>query len=330
MNRAAARELTLRLGALAVAVVLVGAQAPERAEGALSGSLATPPQLQEQEGEDQAGARGPSPAPWDSDPGALPPEVARLAYNVRTLPLPQRIGAISELFLERPYQDGCAGEGSGFDPDPPARYDVFDCVTFIEEVLALALAPDPAWVGWYRTALRFHGGVPTYQARNHFFVMQWIQHNLQEGFLRDVTSELGEPVWIEREITAATYDAWRRRDRFPLADEDLPQGTMRLPVLGLEQARAVVDRIPLGALIVTVRIPLEHIPIVVTHVGFTVPADEPTMRHATRMGDGRVRDDSLAWYIEHLESYTNWPVAGISVLVPQEQGPRLVSSPPEP
>ncbi len=265
----------------------------------------------------------PAPPPWDTDPGALPPEVARRAYLTRNLSIGERIGAVSELFLDRPYQDGCAGEGRGYDPDPPARYDVFDCVTFIEEVLALALAPDPAWVAWYRTQLRFEDGEPSYEARNHFFVMQWIGNNLRAGFLEDVTTSLGEVTWIDRIIDSGTYDRWRRRDRFPLDDEQLPTGTMRLPVLTLDAAAAAVDRIPPGSLIVTVRIPLDHIPIVVSHVGITVPADQPTMRHATRMGDGRVRDDDLAWYIEHLRSYTNWPAAGISVLVPREQGPRL-------
>ena len=66
----------------------------------------------------------------------------------------------------------------------------------------------------------------------------------------------------------------------------------------------------------------------VTHVGFTVPGEHATMRHATRMGEGGVRDDSLAWYVEHLQSYANWPVAGINVLMPLEQGPRLGAMPP--
>jgi hypothetical protein len=276
-------------------------------------------------------AEPPAPMPaWGSDPGALPPRVAARAYEVRRRPLPERIGAVSELFLGRPYLDGCTGEGEGFDADPPARYDVFDCVTFLEEVLALALAPDPAWVGWVRTQLRFRGGVPSYEARNHFFVMEWIRHNIEAGYLEDITASLGEVAIIDKELNATTYASWRRRDRFPLPDERLPTGAMHLPVLPLEQALAAVDRIPPGAIIVTVRIPLDHIPIVVTHVGFTVPAEQPTMRHATKMGDGRVRDDSLAWYIEHLESYTNWPIAGINVLMPLEQGPRLGALEPAP
>ncbi|MCB9741246.1 MAG: DUF1460 domain-containing protein [Alphaproteobacteria bacterium] len=44
--------------------------------------------------------------------------------------------AISEPWLGLPYQLGPLGEAGGVDPDPVMRFDVFDCLTFIEEVLA--------------------------------------------------------------------------------------------------------------------------------------------------------------------------------------------------
>ncbi len=90
-------------------------------------------------------------------------------------------------------------------------------------------------------------------------------------------------------------------------------------------ALAGIDCIPDGALILTVRTSRPGVPIVVTHLGFKLPSEGPVplMRHATRMGaEPRVRDERLAWYLEHLESYTNWEVAGIAVLEPIEPGPR--------
>ncbi len=269
------------------------------------------------------------PGPWQADPGALPPELVSATLDSRDRSIGERMGAISAVLLDRPYQDGCTGEGVGVDSDPPARYDVFDCVTFLEEVLALSLASDPAWAGYYRSQLRFLDGEQSYEARNHFFVMEWIAHNLRAGFIEDITATLGPVTWIDKQVTDQTWASWRRRSWFPLTDERLPTGPLRLPVLPLEGALEVVEDIPDGAIIVTVRIPLEHVPIVVTHVGFTVPADRPTMRHATRMGEGGVRDDSLAWYLEHLMSYGNWPVAGINVLMPRDQGPRVGARPRE-
>jgi hypothetical protein len=246
------------------------------------------------------------------------------------LPLAERIGAVSAPFLGRPYVDGCAGEGEGSDPDPPARYDVFDCLTFIEEVLALALAPDPAWAGWYRTQLRFRDGVARYDQRHHFFESQWIPDNIEAGFIEDITPSLGEVVWIDKEVGPQVWQHWKRRRWFTLEDDQFPTEPLRLPVLPLDRALEAVDRIPAGAIIVTVRIPIDHLPILVTHVGITVPAKVPTMRHATRMTGQRVRDDRLAWYVEHLREYTHWPVAGINVLMPREQGPRSGALTPKP
>ena len=65
--------------------------------------------------------------------------------------------------------------------------------------------------------------------------------------------------------------------------------------------------------------------IVVTHLGFKVPSppEVPLMRHATRMGkQPRVRNERLAWYLEHVQWYHHWPVDGVTVLMPQEYGPR--------
>ena len=269
-------------------------------------------------------APAPAPGPaWTLDPGALPPEVAEAARASRALPVGDRMGAVSAPFVGRSYQDGCTGEGEGYDPDPPARYDVFDCLTFLEEVLALALAPDPAWVGWYRRHLRYRDGVSSYEARRHFFEAEWVPENIANGFLVDITESLGEATWVDREVSLRSWQHWRRRPLFALPDARLPVGRLRIPVLPLDQALAAVERIPTGAIIVTVRIPVAHLPIMVTHVGFTVPAAVPTMRHATHMSSQRVRDDRLSWYFTHLKEYVRWPVAGVNVLMPREQGPRL-------
>ena len=260
------------------------------------------------------------------DFGQVPDELLQALRESRELSLAECIAAVSAPLLGRPYLQGATGEGRGVDPDPPVRYDAFDCVTFIEEVLALALAPDPGSAALYRNALRFHQGRSSYEERNHFFAAQWIPRNLANGLLRDITAELGQAQAIRKLNSPAVWQAWRHRARFALSDQQLPTGELTLPILSLDQAQAAADRIPAGALIVTVRVPLTHNPIVVSHVGITVPAEQTTMRHATKMGGKRVRDDGLAWYLKHLESYVNWPVAGINVLLPLEQGPRRQSA----
>ena len=70
----------------------------------------------------------------------LPDEVAERVRVLRNKPLGERIKAHSESWMGRPYTDGPLGEAGGPDQDPMLRFDTFDCLTFVEEVLALSLA----------------------------------------------------------------------------------------------------------------------------------------------------------------------------------------------
>ena len=261
------------------------------------------------------------------DEGGLPPEVVRIAREVRDRPLAERMAAVSRPWLGRPYRRDPIGEGVPPDTDPPARYDVFDCLSFVEEVLAFALAGDPTDAPAIRHSLRYGDGVPaTYENRRHFMLEEWIPANIAAGWLEDVTAQVGETHLLVKEVTPATWASWRRRRLFALPDERLPVGTFALPVLSPGAALAGIDRIPDGALVLTVRASRPGVPIVVTHLGFKLPSEGPVplMRHATRMGaEPRVRDERLAWYLEHVRWYTRWPVEGVSILLPRERGPRL-------
>lgn len=245
----------------------------------------------------------------------------------RIEPLPARMKAVSDPLLGAPYQNDPLGEGEGIDADPLARYDVFDCLTFVEEVLALSLAGEPGGVAAIRKQLRYGGAPVAYENRRHFMELQWIPSNVRDGWLRDTTKDYGETVRVERQVTADMWKRWRRRQLFALTDAQLPTGTMSLEVLPLEAAIAAVDRIRPGSIVLTVRADRAWSPIWTTHIGITVPADRPTMRNASRRSALRVLDESLAWYLNHLTSYTKWPVAGIAVFEPQEPGPRRSAAP---
>ena len=259
------------------------------------------------------------------DEGGIPLELLDIARSVAGRPVGERMAAVSAPLLDAPYLNDAAGEGAGPDLDPPARYDAFDCLTFVEEVLALTLPPDPLEAPRVRQSLRYGEGTPvSYQTRNHFMLEQWIPRAIENGWLEDITAEIGETRLLTKQVTPKTWAWWKKRKLFQLADEELPTGDYALQVLAPGAAREALDRIPDGALILTVRESKDYVPIVVTHLGFKVPSKgEPLMRHATRMGKTpRVRNERLAWYLEHIQWYHHWPVAGISVLMPREYGPR--------
>ncbi len=247
-------------------------------------------------------------------------------------PIGERIDAATRAFLGRPYATDTAGEGEGEDPDPPARYDRFDCLTFVEEALGMVLAGDPLHAPAIRDAFRY-SGIPTYQSRNHFMEAEWVPRAIASGLVDDITDRIGHARTLTRNVTPEVWDAWgaRRRIFNLLPSHRLPVGPWTLRYLDLAEAVAAAPRIPPGAIVLTLRVERPWSPVVTTHVSLVVPgATEPMMRHATKMGRGKVRDDKLLWYLTHLRTYVNWPALGVSVLMPAEQGPTLAATLPDP
>jgi hypothetical protein len=254
--------------------------------------------------------------------GILPDAVRAAAIDARALPLGVRMERVSRPFLGKPYALGPDGEGEGIDPRPPVRYDAFDCLTLVEETLALALAGDPDHASAIRNSLRYGDSVPSYETRHHFMELQWIPAAIHNGWLVDTTARYGHTVRQETDVTTTTWKHWRKRSMFKLGDDQLPTGKISMDVLPLDDAIAAIDRFPVGALVLTVR-SARGVPIWTTHIGFVVPGREPMMRNASRRTAMRVVDEKLGWYFEHLKSYEHWTVSGIAVLEPVEQDPRL-------
>lgn len=101
--------------------------------------------------------------------------------------------------------------------------DAFDCTTFLETTLALALAShqSPALVGpqdalfrKYLTRLRYRNGhIDGYASRLHYF-SDWLYDNERKGLIRDVTREIGG-VRVSKPVsymTAATHKYPHLRD----------------------------------------------------------------------------------------------------------------------
>jgi len=203
------------------------------------------------------------------------------------------------------------------------RFDTFDCLTFVEEVLALSLAADPVSTQNVRLALRYSDTAnPSYESRRHFMLAEWIPELIEEGWVQDITAQFPGAVKIQREVTARTWSGWSKRSGFDLRDDRLPVGVQQFWYLPIEAALAVTEDIPDSTILFTLRQPLPHIPIAITHVSIKIPGEQPMMRHATKMGSGGVKDHSIRWYLEHLKTYENWPVAGLILLQPMDFGPR--------
>ncbi len=90
-----------------------------------------------------------------------------------------RLEAASRTLLGRPYLLGPLGEGDSLrgETKPRFRMDAFDCVTYLETSLALAVSRDSTAIEATMDSIRYQGGRPEWKDRNHFFEAEWLPRN---------------------------------------------------------------------------------------------------------------------------------------------------------
>ena len=114
-----------------------------------------------------------------------------------------RIEVLSRHFLGRPYQTnpliGSADSAEVF----TASIDRFDCVTYIETVVALARASTvDGSIEWLRK-IRYERGRIQWDRRNHYMTL-WIRNNVREGIIRRVSMMAVPTVSMERVLNVVS------------------------------------------------------------------------------------------------------------------------------
>lgn len=232
-------------------------------------------------------------------------------------PLSERLLRVSERFLNTPYVVSPLGEGSGVDPDPPFRVDAVDCLTFVEQTLALSLARRDEEVEPLLERIRY-ANAPLYEDRNHLMEAQWLPNNLRKGFLADVTRRYGggDVTRVEKVLTAATWQS-KSSVELRLPPERQVRGTFSLDVIPLERALEHARKVPSGTILVVVREERPYKVTRVTHLGFIVRKGKRTfLRHAAR-AYARVVDEELSTFLARHARYAKWKVTGVSFFEPR-------------
>ncbi len=99
--------------------------------------------------------------------------------------VPARMEILSATLVGSPYvAHGLVG--SAVLPELfTASLDGFDCVTYVETVLALARASDPAGFADELRRIRYEGGEVEWTRRNHYMT-DWVLRNTMADFVRPV------------------------------------------------------------------------------------------------------------------------------------------------
>jgi len=148
-----------------------------------------------------------------------------------------------------PYHDGPLGEGpdGGYDKDPLIDLSRADCVTFVEQSVALAIGISLDDTTRKLQQIRYSGGKVDFATRNHFMIADWIPNN---PWCEDVTTQLGVPVEsLTRTISKA---AFFRLVKAPEVGQDVPDRDVTINYIPINSAAEAVKHIQKPSVVVFV------------------------------------------------------------------------------
>lgn len=146
-----------------------------------------------------------------------------------------------------PYHDGPLGEGPGapYDDDPLIDLSRVDCVTFVEQSIALASASSLSEATTVLQGYRYRDGQIDFLNRNHFMLVDWAPNN---PWCLELTSKLGiETKKLTRTISKA---AFFRRVKAPELGQDIPDRDVTVSYIPIDKAEALAGAIEKPALVV--------------------------------------------------------------------------------
>jgi hypothetical protein len=117
-------------------------------------------------------------------------------------------------FLGLPYgKNGPLGEGPDgrYDQDPLYRFDTFDCTTFVETVVGLALSHNVDEFEMQMDRIRYENGEIDYLKRNHFPEHQWIPNNISNGLLSEINDSIMSPRLQKEAVATIDVPGWLKK-----------------------------------------------------------------------------------------------------------------------
>ena len=237
------------------------------------------------------------------------------AENLRERPVGEIVQMLGVRLMGLPYVEGALDE-----PEVESLVvDLtgFDCVTYVENVLALAQAVKagtPTYDAYTANLedLRYRGGtLDGYCSRLHYF-SDWMRDNDRRGNVRLLSQELGVPFEKTINFMSGHRDAYPKfatDDEVLACIEEVEAGLAEheLHYVPQDRIRSVYDQLEAGDIIATAT---DIDGLDVTHTGFVYKhADGRTgFLHASLTGEVKINDD-LADYIRGNDVQTGILVA---------------------
>jgi cell wall-associated NlpC family hydrolase len=205
-----------------------------------------------------------------------------------------RIEFLSRQFLGRSYEPNPLIGSDDTAEVFSASFDGFDCVTYIETVLALALASNVDDFSEWLRKIRYERGRIQWERRNHYMTL-WIRNNVREGIIRPASIPAVPTLTVERVLDVVPGLA--------------PQRT-RVKCIPKRAASRLERHLQTGDLIFFAST-RKHLD--VFHAGIIVRGEKVSMRHASR-SKGAVVEQELTDFLKANR------MTGVIVMRPQTRG----------
>lgn len=259
-----------------------------------------------------------------------------------------RLLNISAYFLNRPYFLGPAGEGetAEFDQKPISTWERFDCVTYVEAVLALAKINPKSTSNsvnldqYYENIklIKYHHDEISFLTRNHFTELDWIPHLQSIGFIQDLTKQIfpfapaqkkviDKHHWFmqktlqdlylpnasQDEKVQALYDFKQQVASLELVPHETQLHFLPFRFLLLPQLKKRLPKVSIFSLVRGEHPTNPNIPVMVSHQGLLIKKDDNQfyIRHAST-STMTVTDILLDDYI-NLRLKDAWPSLGLNL-----------------
>ncbi len=280
--------------------------------------------------------------------------IEELYHKLNQMPnisMPERIDWLSKQFIGVPYVLGSLGEGATarYDQFPLYRVDAFDCDTYVNTVISLALASSLPTFQQCIKHMRYNNGQVSYINRAHFTGSDWNQYHQKSGLFKDITPTIKDqknhsvaklataliekPSWYAHATTAAIRlqheDKIKQQKR--LAELKTKGSKLKttietipyLPFTALflkntQPNLYLFDQIPHGAIIEIVRPNWDlrkeiGTALSISHLGFAIRNKNQLYFRQASSTQGKVVDILL---IEYLKNAQNSPtIKGINVQI---------------
>jgi len=229
------------------------------------------------------------------------------------LTIAEKIAAYSQLALDTPYARTPLGEGvhGKYDKDPLIDFSRVDCMTFCEQILALAISKNHQDAFHNLQKIRYHQSNISFISRNHFVMAEWLPHN--QWLLKDITEETGGPLCKEmiKTINRRTFLSSLGCD--DIKSLPLPQ-RLNIKYLPKKHLPSIADRIRGSEIIVLIT---TKEGIFASHLGFIIKEKDGSLlfRHAS-LTHKKVIDEPYNQFYKRLQNDQH--TAGIVLIKARE------------